>query len=62
MRGTTIGAIAGIAAACILLQFGFWGLLLAIVLGAIGWLVGGWITGTLDVRGAVAALRGRRVG
>ncbi|MFT4281463.1 hypothetical protein [Microbacterium sp.] len=56
------GALAGAALAFAALAFGFWGMLLVAVLGLVGALVGGVLSGTLDLRAAVDAARGRRVG
>lgn len=60
MNGLVIGAAAGIVLAVVALQFGFWGLLLVVVLGAVGALVGGMLSGRLDLRAALAAARGPR--
>lgn len=62
MSGIAFGASAGIALAFAALVFGFWGFLLVAVLGGIGGLVGASATGRLDLRAAVDAARGRRVG
>ena len=62
MNGYVTGAAAGVVLALALLAFGFWGLLLVVVLGAIGAVVGGAVTGRLDLRAAFDAARGRRVG
>lgn len=63
MRGVVIGAAAGAVLAFAGLAFGFWGFLLVLVLGAVGAVVGGAVTGTIDVRSALAGARGgRRVG
>jgi len=60
MNGTVIGAAAGIVLAIVALVFGFWGFLLAVVLGLIGGVVGAIVTGRLDVRAVADAARGRR--
>jgi uncharacterized membrane protein len=63
MRGLVIGGVAGVVLALSALAFGFWGFLLVLVLGAVGAVVGGVVTGSIDVRSALAAARGgRRVG
>lgn len=62
MTPVTWGALAGVALAFAALAFGFWGMLLVAVLGLVGALVGGVLSGTLDLRAAVDAARGRRVG
>jgi uncharacterized membrane protein len=56
----TTGAIIGILLAVVVLAFGFWAFVLALVFGAIGAVIAGAITGTLNVRAAFDALRGRR--
>jgi uncharacterized membrane protein len=63
MRGVVIGGVAGVVLAFAALAFGFWGFLLVLVLGAVGAVVGGVVTGAIDVRSALAGARGgRRVG
>ena len=62
MNGYVTGAAAGVVLALALLAFGFWGMILVVVLGAIGAIVGGAVTGHLDLRAALDAARGRRVG
>lgn len=63
MRGIVIGAAGGILLAFAALAFGFWGFLLVLVLGAVGAVIGGVVTGAIDVRSGFAAARGgRRVG
>ncbi len=59
---TVWGAAAGVILAFAALAFGFWGMILVAVLGAIGALVGAAVSGRIDVRAAVDAARGRRVG
>lgn len=61
---TTIifGTAVGVALAFAALMFGFWGFLLVVVLGAIGGLIGASVSGRIDLRAAVDAARGRRVG
>lgn len=61
---TTIifGTAVGVALAFAALMFGFWGFLLVAVLGAIGGLIGASVSGRIDLRAAVDAARGRRVG
>jgi uncharacterized membrane protein len=59
---TVFGAVAGVVLAIVALVFGFWGFLLVAALGAIGALVGAIVSGRLDLRAAVAAAQGRRVG
>ena len=58
IQGTAAGVVLAFAA----LLFGFWGFLLVAVLGLIGGLVGASVSGRLDLRAAVDAARGRRVG
>jgi uncharacterized membrane protein len=63
VTGTVAGGAAGIALAFAALEFGFWGFLLVLVLGAIGAVIGAVTTGRLDLRAAFQAARGgRRVG
>lgn len=59
---TVLGAAAGVVLAFAILLFGFWGFLLVVVLGLIGGVVGATLSGRLDLRAAMAAARGRRVG
>jgi len=56
------GAVAGAALAFAALAFGFWGMVLVAVLAALGALIGAAATGRIDLRAAVDAARGRRVG
>lgn len=60
MTGTLIGAIAGTVLAIVALVFGFWGLLLVVVLAALGALIGAMTSGRLDIRAVAEAARGRR--
>lgn len=62
MSAVTIGLLTGLALAAIGLAWGFWGFLLAIVLGVIGALVGAVATRRIDLRAAVDAARGRSAG
>lgn len=62
MSGWVVGGAAGVILAFAGLAFGFWGLVLVAVLGAVGAVVGAAVTGRLDLRAAVDAARGRRVG
>ena len=57
MTTSTIGLIAGLLLTIAITTGGLLGLLLAIVLGAAGYLVGGHVDGEIDVR---SVLRGRR--
>jgi uncharacterized membrane protein len=57
-----IGGAAGVVLAIAALAFGFWGFLLVLVLGGAGALVGAAVTGRIDLRAAIGAARGRRVG
>lgn len=59
---TVWGAVAGAVLALAALAFGFWGMVLVAALAAIGGLVGAAVSGRVDLRAAVAAARGRRVG
>jgi len=56
------GAVAGAVLAFAALAFGFWGLVLVAVLAAVGALIGAAVSGRIDLRAAVDAARGRRVG
>lgn len=61
--GATVwGAVAGAVLAFAALAFGFWGVVLVAVLAALGALVGAAVSGRIDLRAAVDAARGRRVG
>jgi uncharacterized membrane protein len=60
MTATVVGAAAGVVLAIVALVFGFWGFLLALVLGVIGGVVGAIVSGRLDVRAVAAAARGQR--
>lgn len=62
MNGTLYGTLAGVALAFAALAFGFWGFLLVALFGGIGALIGASVTGRLDLRAALDAARGRRVG
>ncbi|MFJ6653792.1 hypothetical protein ACIQLJ_13465 [Microbacterium sp. NPDC091313] len=62
MSGIAYGTLVGVALAFAALAFGFWGFLLVVVFGGIGALIGASVTGRLDLRAAVDAARGRRVG
>ncbi|WAC67073.1 hypothetical protein OVA14_04780 [Agrococcus sp. SL85] len=62
MNAVTIGLLTGIALAAIGLAFGFWGFLLAVVLGAIGALIGAVASRKVDLRAAIDAARGRSAG
>ncbi|TPW71678.1 hypothetical protein [Schumannella sp. 10F1B-5-1] len=62
MNGWVVGGAAGVIVAFAGLAFGFWGVVLVVVLGAVGAVVGAAVTGRLDLRAAVDAARGRRVG
>lgn len=56
------GAAAGAVLAFAALAFGFWGMILVAVLALVGALVGGSLSGAIDLRAAVSAARGRRAG
>jgi uncharacterized membrane protein len=60
MRGALVGAGSGVVLAFAGLVFGFWGLLLVVVLGSIGGFVGAVVAGRIDLRAVTDALRGRR--
>ncbi|MDQ1131202.1 DUF2273 domain-containing protein [Microbacterium sp. SORGH_AS_0888] len=62
MNAIAYGTGVGIALAFAALLFGFWGFLLVVVLGGIGALVGASLSGRIDLRAALDAARGRRVG
>ncbi len=57
MTTSTIGLIAGLLLAIAIVVGGLVGFLLAVVLGAAGYLIGGHIDGELDLS---ALMRGRR--
>jgi uncharacterized membrane protein len=59
---TIWGAAAGAVLAFAALAFGFWGMMLVALLAVIGALVGATVSGRLNLRAAVDAARGRRVG
>jgi uncharacterized membrane protein len=59
---TVWGALGGAVLAFAALAFGFWGMVLVAALAALGALVGATLSGTLNLRAAVDAARGRRVG
>ncbi|MFY0406967.1 DUF2273 domain-containing protein [Solicola sp. PLA-1-18] len=58
MTTSTVGLIAGLLFAIAIAVGGFGGFLLALVLGAAGYLVGGQIDGELDVTEIVRGRRG----
>jgi len=60
MSATLTGALVGAALAFAALIFGFWGLLLVVLLMALGALTGGVISGQLDLRVLASAFTGRR--
>ncbi|ONI60612.1 DUF2273 domain-containing protein [Okibacterium fritillariae] len=60
MSNTTVGIFVGAILAVVALWFGFWGFLLAVVLMAIGALVGRILEGKLDLGAVADALRGKR--
>jgi uncharacterized membrane protein len=62
VNAIVIGAAAGVVLALAGLAFGFWGAVLVAVIGAIGALIGATVTGRLDLRAALDAARGRKVG
>ncbi|QCW49436.1 MULTISPECIES: DUF2273 domain-containing protein [Nocardioides] len=57
MTTSTIGLIAGLLLTIAIVAGGFTGFLLAVVLGGVGYLVGGHVDGELDL---AALVRGRR--
>lgn len=57
MTTSTVGLIAGLLLTIAIVTGGFVGFLLAVVLGAAGYLVGGHVDGELDLG---ALVRGRR--
>ncbi|MET0811470.1 MAG: hypothetical protein ABWY03_00355 [Microbacterium sp.] len=61
MSALAYGTGVGMALAFAVLLFGFWGLLLVALLGAVGALIALATTGRLDLRAAMDAARGRRV-
>lgn len=62
MNAVVWGAAAGVALAFAWLAFGFGGFVLVAIFGAIGGGAAAVWTGRLDLRAAVDAARGRRVG
>ncbi len=62
MNGYTIGALAGLILAFFGLAFGIGGFLIALLLGALGAVIGGVATGRLNLRAAVDAAQGRSRG
>lgn len=62
MNAVVWGTAAGIALALAWLAFGFGGFLLVAIFGIIGGAAGAVWTGQLNLRAAVDAARGRRVG
>lgn len=56
MTTSTIGLVAGLLLGVAAAAGGFWGFLVTLVLGTVGYLVGGQVAGELDV----AQLRGPR--
>lgn len=61
MSAGTVGAAVGAVLALTAVAFGFWAMLLVALFMAVGTAVGRTMDGRLDVRGAVNALRGKRV-
>jgi uncharacterized membrane protein len=57
MTNSTLGLVAGLLLTIAIVTGGLVGLLLAIVLGGVGYLIGGHVDGELDLR---SLLRGRR--
>lgn len=55
-----LGAAAGVLLAVAGLTFGFWGAVLIVVLGGVGALVGGIVSGRISARALGDVLRGRR--
>ena len=62
MNGVVVGGAAGVILAFAALIFGFWGFLLVLVLGVVGAVAGAAITGRLNLRAAMLAARGGRIG
>ena len=58
MTTSTVGLVAGLLLAIAIAVGGFGGFLLALVLGAAGYLIGGQIDGELDVTEIVRGRRG----
>lgn len=57
MKYSALGLIAGLLMTIAIVIGGFYGFLLALVLGIVGWAVGAYLDGTLDV---AQFQRGRR--
>ncbi|SKC38363.1 DUF2273 domain-containing protein [Krasilnikoviella flava] len=57
MSVSTIGLFTGLLLAIAAILGGFWGFVLAVVLGGVGWIVAAQIEGRIDLG---AAFRGRR--
>lgn len=62
MTATSWGAVAGVVLAIAGIVFGFWAMVLIAFCGLVGGVVGAGLSGRLDLRAAVDAARGRRVG
>ncbi len=58
MRTATIGLFVGLLLAIAAAAGGFFGFLLAVVLGGAGWLVGAQVEGTIDLSEMVRGRRG----
>ncbi len=57
MSVSTIGLFTGLLLAIAAILGGFWGFVLALALGGVGWIVAAQIEGRIDIR---AAFQGRR--
>lgn len=54
---STIGVLVGLLLTVVIVAGGFTGLLLAIVLGSIGWVAGAQLDGVVDVRSWIGSRR-----
>lgn len=57
MSARHIGLIVGLFAGLVLMTLGFWKVIAILILGAIGYLVGGVLSGDIDLQRYIDALR-----
>lgn len=57
MSARHIGLIVGLVAGLVLMTLGFWKVIVILILGAIGYAVGGVLSGDIDVQRYLDALR-----
>lgn len=60
MKNSTLGLIVGLLLTIAIVSGGFLGFLLALVLGAVGYLVGRHLDGDVDLDAVTRTVRGRR--